>query len=69
MSNEYKDGYIKACQNLNEAIDAMIDEVHDAYMDSNDRLEKHKLDAQVKILWRFKDRIESAIVDIEGKEP
>ena len=47
----------------NEEIDTMIDEIHSAYMRSTDERAKDRLDAQMKILWNFKDSIENAIVD------
>lgn len=58
-------GYNIGCQRLNEEIDTMIDEVHGAYMRSADENAKNRLDAQMKILWNFKDRIENAILDVE----
>lgn len=56
-------GYNMCGQRLNEEIDTMIDEIHNAYMNSNDEDAKVRLDAQIKILWNFKDKIENAIVD------
>ena len=63
MSEDMKYGYNVGCQRLNEEIDTMIDEIHNAYMRSTDEMTKNKLDAQMSILWKFKDRIENAIVD------
>lgn len=65
MNDDMKIGYNIGCQRLNEEIDTMIDEVHSAYMHSTDEGEKNRLDAQMKILWNFKDKIENAIVDVE----
>ncbi len=50
-------------QRLDEEIDTMIEEIHSAYKRSTDEESKSKLDAQMSILWKFKDRIENAIVD------
>lgn len=65
MDEDMKSGYIIGCQRLNEEIDTMIDEVHNAYLNSTDKDAKVRLDAQMKILWSFKDKIENAIIDIE----
>lgn len=64
MNEDMKYGYNVGCQRLNEEIDTMIDEVHSAYMRSIDEDTKVRLDAQMKILWNFKDKIENAIVDV-----
>ena len=50
---------------LNEEIDTMIDEVHNAYMNNMDESAKERLDAQIKILWKVKDKIENAICDCQ----
>ena len=69
MNEDMRIGYNMCCQRLNEEIDTIIDEIHNAYMNSNDEDAKVRLDAQMKILWNFKDRIENAIVDgCEQKE-
>ena len=72
MNRDMRIGYIMCGQRLNEEIDITIDKIHNAYMNSNDKDTKTRLDAQMKILWNFKDRIENAIVDIytqqEGKD-
>lgn len=63
MNEDMKYGYNVCGQRLNEEIDTMIDEIHSAYMRSTNEEAKSKLDAQMSILWKFKDRIENAIVD------
>lgn len=63
MNEDMKLGYNMCGQRLNEEIDTMIDEVHNAYMNHTDEDAKIRLDAQMKILWNFKDKIENAIVD------
>ena len=63
MNEDMKIGYTMCGQRLNEEIDTIIDEIHNAYMNSNDEDVKVRLDAQMKILWNFKDRIENAIID------
>ena len=63
MSEEMKLGYNACGQRLNEEIDTMIDEIHSAYMRSTDEDAKIRLDAQMKILWNVKGRIEDAIAD------
>lgn len=63
MNEDMRIGYNMCCQRLNEEIDTIINEIHNAYMNSNDEDAKVRLDAQMKILWNFKDRIENAIVD------
>ena len=63
MNEDMRIGYNMCGQRLNEEIDTMIDEIHNSYMNSNDEDAKVRLDAQMKILWNFKDRIENAIVD------
>lgn len=63
MNEDMKLGYNICGQRLNEEIDTMIDEIHNAYMNNADEDAKIRLDAQMKILWNFKDRIENAIVD------
>lgn len=63
MNEDMRFGYNMCGQRLNEEIDTMIDEIHNAYMNSNDEDAKVRLDAQIKILWNFKDKIENAIVD------
>lgn len=63
MNEDMKLGYNMCGQRLNEEIDTMIDEVHNAYMNHTNEDAKVRLDAQMKILWNFKDKIENAIVD------
>lgn len=63
MNEDMKYGYNVCGQRLNEEIDTMIDEIHNAYMNHTDEDAKVRLDAQMKILWNFKDKIENAIVD------
>ena len=60
-----KYGYNLCGQRLNDEIDTMIDEIHSAYMNSTDENAKIRLDAQMKILWSFKSRIEDAIADAQ----
>lgn len=64
MNKAMRNGYKICGQRLNEEIDTMIDEIHNSYMNSNDEDAKVRLDAQMKILWNFKDRIENAIADV-----
>ena len=72
MNRDMRIGYIMCGQRLNEEIDIIIDKIHNDYMNSNDEDIKIRLDAQMKILWNFKDKIENAIIDIytqqEGKD-
>lgn len=63
MNEDMKYGYNICGQRLNEEIDTMIDEVHNAYMKSKDEDVKNRLDAQIKILWNYKSRIEDALAD------
>ena len=63
MNEDMKLGYNMCGQRLNEEIDTMIEEIHNAYMNHTDEDAKVRLDAQMKILWQFKDKIENAIVD------
>lgn len=63
MNEDMKYGYNVCGQRLNEEIDTVIDEIHSAYMNSTDEKTKDRLDAQMKILWNFKSRIEDAIAD------
>jgi len=63
MNEDMKLGYNMCGQRLNEEIDTMIDEIHNAYMNHTDENAKIRLDAQMKILWNFKDKIENAIAD------
>lgn len=63
MNEDMRTGYNMCGQRLNYEIDTMIDEIHNAYMNSNDKDAKVRLDAQMKILWNFKDRIENTIID------
>ena len=63
MAELIENGYKMCGQRLNEEIDTMIDEVHKAYMNHTNEEAKIRLDAQMKILWSFKDKIENAIVD------
>lgn len=63
MNEDMKYGYNVCGQRLNEEIDTMIDEIHNAYMNHTDEDAKVRLDAQMKILWNFKDNIENAIAD------
>lgn len=63
MNEDMKLGYNMCGQRLNEEIDTMIDEIHNAYMNHTDEDAKVRLDTQMKILWNFKDKIENAIAD------
>lgn len=63
MNEDMKYGYNVCGQRLNEEIDTMIGEIHNAYMRNIDEDTKIKLDAQMKILRNFKSRIEDAIAD------
>lgn len=63
---DVKYGYNVCGSRLNEEIDTMIDEVHSAYMRSEDEILSGKLDSQMKILYYFKDKIENAIIDGEN---
>lgn len=63
---DVKYGYNICGTRLNEEIDTIIDEVHSAYMRSADEILSGKLDAQIKILYCFKDKIENAIIDGEN---
>lgn len=63
MNEDMKYGYNICGQRLNEEIDTMIDEIHNAYMNSNDENSKGKLDAQMSILWNFKSHIEDALAE------
>lgn len=63
MNEDMELGYNMCGQRLNEEIDTMIDEIHNAYMNHADGDAKVRLDAQMKILWNFKDKIENAIAD------
>lgn len=63
MNEDMKLGYNMCGQRLNEEIDTMIDEIHNVYMNHTDEDAKVRLDAQMKILWNFKDKIENAIAD------
>lgn len=65
MNNDMKYGYNICGQRFNEEIDTMIDEIHNAYMNSTDESAKERLDAQIKILWTVKDKIENAICDCQ----
>lgn len=56
-----KNKYILFGQQLNEELDTMIDEVHSAYMRNTDENAKVRLDAQIKILWNVKSRVEDMI--------
>lgn len=67
MNDDIKLGYNIACNGLNEDIDTMIDELHDAYMRQTDERVKDRLDAQIKILWSFKSRIEDCIAEGTGR--
>lgn len=64
MNEDMQRGYNICGQKINDEIDTMIDEVHSAYMNSNDEDAKVRLDAQMKILWSVKDKIENMIADI-----
>lgn len=68
MSDDIKLGYNIACNGLNEDIDTMIDELHNAYMRQTDERVKDRLDAQIKILWSFKSRIEDCIAEGIGRK-
>ena len=63
MNEDMKLAYNVCGQRLNEEIDTVIDEIHSSYMRSTDERTKDRLDAQMKILWNFKDKIENAIAD------
>lgn len=63
MNEDMKYGYNVCGQRLNEEIDTMINEIHNAYMNNTDENAKIRLDAQMKILWNFKDKIENVIAD------
>ena len=63
MNEDMKYGNNICGQRLNEEIDTMIDEVHNAYMKSTEEKKKNRLDAQIKILWNYKSRIEDALAD------
>jgi hypothetical protein len=63
MPDDMKYGYNICGQRLNEEIGTMIDEVHNAYMNTTDESVKERLDAQIKVLWTVKDKIENAICD------
>lgn len=63
MPDDMKYGYNIFGQRLNEEIGTMIDEVHNAYMNTTDESVKERLDAQIKVLWTVKDKIENAICD------
>lgn len=65
MNDDMKCGYNICGQRLNEEIDTMIDEVHNAYMNNTDESAKERLNAQIKILWKVKDKIENAICDCQ----
>lgn len=67
MNDDIKLGYNIACNGLNEDIETMIDEIHDAYMRQTDEKVKDRLDAQIKILWSFKSRIEDCIIEGIGR--
>lgn len=68
MNDDIKLGYNIACNGLNEDIDTMIDELHDAYMRQTEEKVKNRLDAQIKILWSFKSRIEDCIAEGIGRQ-
>lgn len=68
MNDDIKLGYNIACNGLNEDIDTMIEELHNAYMRQTDEKVKDRLDAQIKILWSFKSRIEDCIAEGIGRE-
>ena len=65
MNDDMKYGYYICGQRLNVEIDTMIDEVHNAYMNNTDESAKERLDAQIKILWKVKDKIENVICDCQ----
>jgi hypothetical protein len=65
MNDDMKYGYNVYGQHLNEEIDTMIDEVHNAYMNNTDENAKERLDTQIKILWKVKDKIENTICDCQ----
>lgn len=54
-------------QKLNEEIDSMIDELHEVYMKSADENIKNRLDAQISILWKVKDKVENILMEGEMK--
>lgn len=64
MNEDMKFGYNVGCQRLNEEIDTMIDEIQSAYIRSTDGSTKGRLDAQMKILLVFKDKIKNALADV-----
>lgn len=66
MGDDIKLGYNIACNELNEDIDIMIDELHETYMRQADERVKDRLDAQIQILWSFKSRIEDCIAEDIG---
>lgn len=68
MNDDIKLGYNIACNGLNEDIDTMIDELHNAYMRQTKEKVKDRLDAQIKILWSFKSRIEDCIAEGIGRQ-
>lgn len=63
MNEDMKFGYNICGQRLSEEIDIMIDEIHSAYTRATNEKTKDRLDAQMKILRSFKDKIEIALVD------
>lgn len=63
---DIKYGYNVCGSRLNEEIDTMIEELHNAYMNNTNEILKGKLDAQIKVLYCFKDKIENAIIDGEN---
>ena len=67
MNDDIELGYNIACNGLNEDIDTMIEELHNAYMRQTDKKVKDRLDAQIKILWSFKSRIEDCIAEGIGR--
>ena len=68
MNDDIKLGYNIACIGLNEDIDTMIEELHNAYMRHTDEKVKDRLDAQIKILWIFKSSIEDCIAEGIGRD-
>lgn len=66
MNDDIKLGYNIACNELNEDIDTMIDDLHDIYMRQADGRARDRLDAQIQILWSFKSRIEDYIAEDIG---
>lgn len=63
MNEDMKFGYNVGLQRINEELDTMIDEIHNAYMHSTNERAKDRLNAQMSILWNVKSRVEDVIAD------